>query len=75
MVKASRAFSPSPAAMPIGNRPMTPIRMVITPATSAVAAATMVIVVVDVGADHRAGRILVRQPADQVARGRPAPCR
>ena len=44
MVKASRAFSPSPAAMPIGNRPMTPIRMVITPATRAVAAATFVMV-------------------------------
>ena len=43
MVKASRAFSPSPAAMPIGNRPTTPIRIVITPATSAVAAATWVI--------------------------------
>ena len=42
-VKASSALRPRPAAMPIGNRPMTPIKIVITPATRAVAAATMVI--------------------------------
>ena len=35
------AFRPRPEAMPIGKRPMTPIRIVITPATTAVAAATM----------------------------------
>ena len=43
MVNASRAFSPRPAAIPIGNRPITPIKIVITPATRAVAAATSVI--------------------------------
>ena len=36
---ATSAFTPSPAASAIGNRPTTPIRIVIRPATSAVAAA------------------------------------
>ncbi len=75
MVKASRAFSPSPAAMPIGNRPMTPIRMVITPATSAVAAATLVMAWSTLAPITAPRGIRVRQPADQVARRRPARCR
>ena len=36
---ATSAFTPSPAASASGNRPTTPIRIVIRPATSAVAAA------------------------------------
>jgi len=38
--KATTAFSPRPAARASGNLATTPIRIVITPATSAVAAAT-----------------------------------
>ena len=37
---ATSAFTPRPAASAIGNRATTPIRMVIRPATSAVAAAS-----------------------------------
>ena len=37
---ATSALTPSPAASASGNRPTTPIRIVITPATSAVAAAS-----------------------------------
>ena len=37
---ATSALMPSPAASASGNRATTPIRIVITPATSAVAAAT-----------------------------------
>ena len=44
MVKASSALMPRPAAMPMGKRPTTPMRIVISPATRAVAPATSVIV-------------------------------
>ena len=40
---ATSALTPSPAASASGNRPTTPIRIVITPATSAVAAASAAI--------------------------------
>ena len=39
-VKATKPLSPRPAAIAIGNRPMTPMRIVMTPATSAVTAVT-----------------------------------
>ncbi|CAB4745209.1 unannotated protein [freshwater metagenome] len=42
-VKATKPLSPSPAATATGNRPIAPMRMVMSPATSAVAAVTIVI--------------------------------
>ena len=41
-VNATKPLRPRPAATATGNRPITPIKIVINPATSAVAAVTMV---------------------------------
>ncbi len=42
-VKATKPLSPRPAATAIGNRPIAPMMIVMTPATRAVAAVTIVI--------------------------------
>ena len=56
MPNATNALSPRPVASASGKFATTPMRMVMTPATSAVAAATISLALVDVAAAEEARR-------------------